>query len=256
MKATLRPVLAVTLATISIATTAWACPQPPPMRSVVTLVTTAGTTIPTDGGLLLRETMAPDFQQLTLKGSGAAPSVRAKGGAALEPQIDYFADGLQRWRFPTKVERDLEVVDADGTVIATLHQIPTGASALAAPRIKRLASTARRDAAMAPQGVPGSHMELDLATAPPARATTLVAELVDGEVPWFGATVPRDRRIVRDTFASKGCSGGAGPVLAGTRLRFAWLDGNGRRSAWTKPITVAFARAPRPAPDGGDSIAQ
>ncbi len=248
MKAPLLASLTVMLAT---ATTAWACPQPPPMRQQLTLVTAPTTTIPTDGAVLVRMEMAPDYGGRMLSDDDAAPppsgelSVRVKGGAALTPEIEYLADGMQRWRFPSKVERDLEVVGADGSVIATLHQIPGGASPLPAPRIKRLTSTTRGQDRVVPYGVPGSHMVLDLGAPAPPRATALISELVDGQVAWFALAPPPGRRIVRDTYAGKGCGGGPGPVLAGTRLRFAWIDANGRRSPWTKPITVKYV-APAP----------
>lgn len=251
MKAPLLASLTVMLAT---GTAAWACPQPPPMRQQLTLVTAPTTTIPGDGAVLVRIEMTPDYnrggptEDDAAAGGAGALSVRVKGGAALTPAIEYLADGLQRWRFPSKVERDLEVVGADGTVVATLHQIPGGASPLPAPRVKKLTSTAKRDARAVPYGVVPSHMELDLGAAAPARATALVAELVDGHVAWFSLTPPvpaAGRRLVRDSYGGKGCGGAPGPVLAGTRLRFAWIDANGRRSPWTKPITVGYV-APAP----------
>ncbi|MBK7075893.1 MAG: hypothetical protein IPH44_26725 [Myxococcales bacterium] len=97
---------------------------------------------------------------------------------------------MQRWRFPSKVERDLEVVGGDGSVVATLHQIPGGASPLPAPRVKKLTSTARGSGQAVPYGVVPSHMELDLGAAAPTRATALIAELVDGHVAWFSLTPP------------------------------------------------------------------
>lgn len=242
MKAPLLVGLSVIL---TAASAAWACPPPPPMRSTLQLVTTATTTIPGDGGVLVQHGMEMDFDGRGRGDGDAALTVRVKGGATLTPQVDDFADGLERWRFPTTVERDLEVIGSDGAVIATLHQLPGGVSLLPTPRIKKLTSTARRGDGDASFSRPPSHMVLDLATAAPTRATTLIAQLVDGEVGWFTAARPAGRRIVRDTYGGKSCSGGPAPLVAGTRLRFAWLDANGRRSAWTKPITVAYV-APRP----------
>lgn len=233
--------LSVILSTAS----AWACPPPPPMRSTLQLVTATTTVIPGDGGVLVQQGMEMDFDRSGPLDGGAALTVRVKGGATLTPQIDDFADGLQRWRFPTKVERDLEVIGSDGAVIATLHQLPGGTSLLPAPRIKKLTSTARRGDGAASFSRPPSHMVLDLVVDAPARATTLIAQLVDGEVGWFTAARPAGRRIVRDTYGGKSCGGGPAPLVAGARLRFAWLDANGRRSAWTKPITVGYV-APRP----------
>lgn len=249
MKAPLLASLTVMLAT---GTAAWACPQPPPMRQQLVLVTAATTVIPSDGAVLVRMELTPDYDRAApLNGASGELSVRVKGGATLTPAIEYLADGLQRWRFPSKVERDVEVVGADGAVVATLHQIPGGASPLPAPRVKRLTSTARGGGQAVPYGVVPSHMELDLAAAAPARATALVAELVDGQVAWFSLAPPAagaGRRLVRDTYGGKGCSGAPGPVMAGTRLRFAWIDANGRRSAWTKPITVRYVAPPPAAP--------
>lgn len=244
MKAPLLACLTVTLAT---ATAAWACPQPPPMRATLTLVTTPTTIITGDGGVLVQLGEEPVYDRSGPRDGDVAPlTVRVKGGAVLTPRIDQFADGLQRWRFPTNVERDLEVVSADGAVVATLHQIPGGESPLPVPRIKRLTSTAR-GGGRATYGVPPSNLVLDLAAPAPGRATALVAELVDGQVPWFAVAPPQGRRITRDTYGGKGCSGGPSPVLAGTRLRFAWIDANGRRSAWTRPLTVRYV-APAPPP--------
>lgn len=250
MKAPLLASLTVMLAT---GTAAWACPQPPPMRQQLALVTAPTTTITSDGAVLVQLEMTPDYARRGPAGGGATGelSVRVKGGAALTPTIEYLADGLQRWRFPSKVERDLEVVGADGSVVATLHQIPGGASPLPAPKVKKLTSTARGGGQAVPYGVVPSHMELDLAAAAPARATALVAELVDGQVAWFSLAPPAPgagRRLVRDTYGGKGCGGAPGPVMAGTRLRFAWIDANGRRSAWTKPITVRYVAPPPAAP--------
>ncbi len=251
MKAPLLASLTVMLAT---GTTAWACPQPPPTRSQLTLVTTPTTTIPADGAVLVRLEMTPDYYRGGPSEDDAGPgasgelSVRVKGGAALTPAIEYLADGMQRWRFPSKVERDLEVVGGDGSVVATLHQIPGGASPLPAPRVKKLTSTARGSGQAVPYGVVPSHMELDLGAAAPARATALIAELVDGHVAWFSLAPPAPgsgRRLVRDSYGGKGCSGAPSPVMAGTRLRFAWIDANGRRSPWTKAITVGYV-APAP----------
>lgn len=238
------PLLAGLAMLLSTASPAWACPPPPPMRSTLQVVTTATTTIPGDGGVLVQEGMEMEFGGGP-RDSDASLTVRVKGGATLTPQIDYLADGLQRWRFPSQVERDLEIVGADGAVIATLHQVPGGVSPLPAPRIKKVTTTARGGDGAASFSRPPSHMVLDLAVAAPARATTLIAQLVDGEVGWFAAARPSGRRIVRDTYGGKSCSGGPSPLVAGTRLRFAWIDGNGRRSAWTKPITVGYV-APKP----------
>lgn len=252
MKASLLASLTVMIATGS---AAWACPQPPPMRQQLVLVTAPTTTITSDGAVLVRIEMTPDYyggrgpvDDDAAAGSGEL-TVRVKGGASLAPTIEYLADGLQRWRFPTKVERDLEVVGADGSVVATLHQITGGASPIPAPKVKKLTSTAKSDAQARPYGVVPSHLELDLGAAAPARATMLIAELVDGHVAWFSLTPPAPgagRRLVRDTYGGKGCGGAPSPVLAGTRLRFAWIDANGRRSAWTKPMTVGYV-APAPA---------
>jgi|JI10StandDraft_1071094.scaffolds.fasta_scaffold00447_2 hypothetical protein len=253
MKAPLLASLTVMLAT---GTAAWACPQPPPMRQQLVLVTAPTTTITADGAVLVRLEMTADYyggraaDDDAGPGGAAALTVRVKRGATLTPAIEYLPDGLQRWRFPTKVERDLEVVGADGAVVATLHQITGGASPLPAPKVKKLTSTAKSDARAVPYGVVPSHLELDLGAAAPARATMLIAELVDGHVAWFSLTPPAStaRRLVRDTYGGKGCGGAPSPVLAGTRLRFAWIDANGRRSAWTKPLTVAYAPAPAAAP--------
>ncbi len=249
MKAPLLASLTVMLAT---GTAAWACPQPPPMRQQLVLVTAPTTTITGDGAVLVRLEVTHDYSGGRADddlGGAAALTVRVKRGATLTPAIEYLPDGLQRWRFPTKVERDLEVVGADGAVVATLHQIPGGASPLPAPKVKKLTSTANNDARAVPYGVVPSHLELDLGAAAPARATLLIAELVDGHVAWFSLTPPAPtagRRLVRDTYGGKGCGGAPSPVLAGTRLRFAWIDANGRRSAWTKPLTVGYV-APAPA---------
>lgn len=232
-------------AVLATSASAWACPHPPPMRARLTLTTPDGATIPGDGGLIVTRSMEMDFDDgVTRAGAdGAALRVRTADGAALAPAVDYLGDGIERWRFPTTTARDLEVLDDAGAVIATIHQARTARRALAAPRIKRLSSTAARGAGGPAYGVPGSHMVLDLAVRAPTAGATLVAELV-GAGPWFTAAAPADRRVVRDTYAGKGCAGGPGPVVAGTRLRFAWLAPDGRLSAWSRPTTVALARAP------------
>ncbi|MBK9032329.1 MAG: hypothetical protein IPL61_13615 [Myxococcales bacterium] len=230
-------------AVLATTATAWACPQPPPMRAHLRLGTPDGATIPGNGGLLVTQSMEPDYGGMKQGGAAAELRVRTTDGTALTPAVDYLGDGIERWRFPTTTARDLEVLDDASAVIAMVHQVPTARRALAAPRVKRLTSTAAGGAGQPAYGVPGSHMVLDLALAAPSPDATLIAELV-GAGPWFTAAAPVAKRIVRDTYAGKGCSGGPGPVLAGSRLRFAWLGTDGRMSAWSRPTTVVRVRAP------------
>ena len=209
---------------------ALACPPPPPMAERLVLATPDGATIPADGALLVGQ--VEEYATNRAPRRGPDLTVRVAGGATLTPTIEYLADGAQRWRLPGAAPRDLEVIDADGKVIAHIHQA-AAAGALPPPKVKRLTSTIASGEGV-PYGIPASHAVIELAAAP--AGLTLVAEVVDVGV-WFTAA-PTGRRVVHDTYASKGCGGGPRPVVAGTRMRFAWLATDGRMSAWSKPATV------------------
>jgi hypothetical protein len=241
------PLLASLTVMLTTGTTAWACPQPPPTRSQLTLVTTPTTTIPADGAVLVRLEMTPDYYRGGPSEDDAGPAPRALSVRVKARGADARSTSpMQRWRFPRSSATSRW--SAPTARSSTLHQIPGGASPLPAPRVKKLTSTARGSGQAVPYGVVPSHMELDLGAAAPTRATALIAELVDGHVAWFSLTPPAPgsgRRLVRDSYGGKGCGGAPSPVMAGTRLRFAWIDANGRRSPCTKAITVGYV-APAP----------
>lgn len=222
-------------ATAATATTSWACPPPSPDRDrvVLTLVTPDGATIGADGALVVKRAGYGDDGW----------TVRTVQGAAVTVEVQPLADGLERWRLAGAADRELEIVDGAGAVVAHVQQRARARTAMPAPRVRRLTSTAQGHG-MAPYGVPASSMVLDLVAAPPVGATTLVAELVSGDTAsgWFVMPVTATRRFARETYAHKGCAPGPSPVMAGSALRFAWLDGSGRLSRFTRAVTVARAR--------------
>lgn len=226
--------IAACLVATAATTTAWACPPPNPDRDGVSLalITPDGATISGDGALLVQRAGYGDDGW----------SVRTAGGAAVTVEVVPLADGLERWRLGGAADRDLEIVDGAGTVVAHVHQRARARPAMPAPRVRRLTSTAQGHG-MPAYGVPASSMVLDLAAAPPTGATTLVAELVSGDTAsgWFVLPVTASRRLARETYAHKGCAPGPMPVMAGSTLRFAWLDAQGRMSRPSRAVTVAPA---------------
>ena len=209
------------------------------MSETLALLTPTGATLPADGALVVRRSTAHGPP----RGPGAL-TVRAADGAEVAVEIQPLADGLERWRLTSIATRDLEIVDGAGAVVARIHQRATRGPALAAPRIQRLTSTAGDDALPPALGVPGSAMALDLAAPAPRAATLLVAELVSGvdASAWFVIDATRGKRYARSTYPHKGCAPGPQPVIAGSQLRFAWLDAAGRMSRRSRTVTVAHAR--------------
>ena len=222
------------VAFVTAATPAFACPPPRPGVVRLTLATPDGTTIPADGALLV--TRGEDYDT-----EGDAWTVRTTDGTAVAVTIEPLADGLERWKLAPG-DRDLELVDAKGAVVRRFHQSTTTGAALAAPKLKRLVSSADGKPMRFP-GVAASHVRLDLSSAPPSRALFLLADMPAAgtdPIPWLA--LPPSTHHERTTPAHKSCSPGPAPVTAGMKLRFRWLTADGRLSKASAARTVALAK--------------
>jgi hypothetical protein len=216
-----------------------ACPAPRPTVDQLTLVTASGTAIPSDGGLLVQRNRI----MANARGDDAAWTVREKGTrTAVAVTIDPLGDRYERWTFATAADRELEIVNRAGKVIAVVQQRAAAAGKLPAPRAERMTSTLvdrNRSHAMA---IPAATMVAQVA-GKPASARLLVVMYEDQQAAWpvhaFDATAAAFEWIV---YGGKGCGGGSMPLAVGDRVSLAWIDAAGRRSPATR---VVVAKAPQ-----------
>ena len=223
---------------VTLTGTARACPAPPPMVTKLRLVTPAGTTLPPDGALLVERTRV--FRHGTGQGD-AVWTVRERGGASVAVTMEPIGTSVERWVLAGGGDRELEVVDSKGKVVASLRQRTQKVAPLAAPKVQSMTSTVVRSSRPVPPPYPGAAqpftMIATLAEQPPAGAQYLAVSL-DAAAGMVATMFPIAAQQVRFESASHGgknCYGGAPMGIATEeRVSLFFVDAMGRRSAATK----------------------
>jgi hypothetical protein len=213
---------------------AHACPAPPPMATVLRLVTPGGTTLPPDGALLVERTRV---QRHGAQGDQTW-TVRVKGGAAVAVTSESLGMNLERWVLAGSGDRELEVVDSKGKVLATVRQHTQKVAPLPAPSLTSMTSTHARGTPPTPGGMPAFTMIATLARKPPADARYLAVSLdsANGMVATTFPIAGQQMRFESKSFGGKNCGygGGAYPIAAEERVSLFFVDAMGRRSAAAK----------------------
>jgi hypothetical protein len=202
------------------------------MRSVLTLVTAPGATLPADGAILVSR------REVSSRGQDEADEhwkLRDGNGRAVGFKVEDLGSSVERWVPATAADRDLVILDEAGKQIATLHQTKAKSASLAAPKALALTSTTSlADANTMQMGVPGGTTTLELGTDPPADARFLTIEITGSGARVHSSIAPtgQQRKFVATSYAHKSCArGGPEPIFIGEHVAVSWVDSLGRRSA-------------------------
>ncbi len=229
----MRHLLIVVVALLTPIGVAWPCRPPPPMRSVMVLLTAPDATLPADGAILVTRHDVPANTR-----AGGDHDVRwvVKDGAGADVKltVEALGSGIERWIPADPADRDLLIRDDAGTLIATLHQTAAASKThLAAPKASRFDSTLGRNGALR-EGVPGGAATLVLGQDPPTGARFLAVAISTGSetMPHSASALPAARRTFDfSTYAHKSCAGGgSAPIFIGQHIAMTWVDDLGRRS--------------------------
>ena len=202
------------------------------------------TEIATDGGVLI--------VQVQERRGGPRTLGFTVDGAGVEPDDQYLAPGLERWRVPEKAGATLVMTDAGlggAASASTSMAVVAPRGRLKAPAIRAATSDiARPRMRLDGPGAPYTLLAIELARPLPDDAVALVVygavRGADG-IAW--APVEPGQRTFAITGGGKGCGGGPGPIYAGDRVSVAWIDARGRLSPRTPARAVRRTPAP-PAP--------
>ncbi|MEP6864071.1 MAG: hypothetical protein ABJE66_25810 [Deltaproteobacteria bacterium] len=228
----MRSLLFIVIASLVPVSAAWPCAAPPPMRSVLQLVTAPNATLPGDGAILVTR------HEVAAKGVHDGDEhwkLRDAAGHDVVFEVEDLGSSLERWIPATSADRDLVIVDEAGKKIATLHQTKVKSPGPAAPRALSLTSTASlADASVMQMGVPGGTTTLELAADPPADARFLTIEITGSGARVHSSIAPtaQQRKFVATSYAHKSCArGGPGAIFIGEHVAVRWVDSLGRRSS-------------------------
>jgi len=214
---------------------AWPCAAPPPMRSVLSLVTAPGATLPADGAILVSR------HEVYAKGADDHDEhwkVHDLDGRDVAFTVEDLGSSVERWVITKAADRDLVILDEAGKRIATLHQDKAKSPSVAAPNPASLTATTSLAEARAMQmGVAGSAMTLVLGGDPPTGARFLTIAITGSGARAHSAIAPKpnQRTFESTAYAHKSCSrSGVEPLFSGEKVELTWVDDLGRRSAATQ----------------------
>jgi hypothetical protein len=223
--------LIVTLVTRS----ALACPALPLVEEPVT---PTGATIYDTGGVLMSARPGGSGGQAAMP---SGPQLRS-GGTDVEMEAEYVAPALSLLRPKQVLERTLELVDAQGTVLRSYEQ-RAGGKPLGPPNGSAVSTLTRAAAVKArPPYPPQGTMTITLAQDPPADAAVLVVQTMRDRTGIAWAPVAAGQRTFAFEPAGKGCTPGPATARQGARIVLVWFDIHGQRSAASTVITVGAAR--------------
>jgi hypothetical protein len=170
--------------------------------------------------------------------------VREKGGATIDVTVEPLSGNIERWQLKTVADRELEIVDSAGTVVAVVRQAKTRGTPMPAPKPRQITSTLDRkvDNRGVDRGIPAATVVISVGQ-PPAGARYLVlgVEAANGMPVARWDVAAQQDRFEWKTYGGKLCSGGTFPVEVGARTSLTWIDELGRRSPAGKAVV---ARAP------------
>lgn len=146
----------------------------------------------------------------------------------ITPAIETLAPGLASYRASYEV---LELHDDKGATLAKVDKIADPRAKLDAPKVK----TIKYDAPMSRRSV--VRIEVTLHGAPPAGVIALVLADAKGTPKSWGPA----SGAVFYPYLQRDCltlPNGTIPSRKGDKVTLFWVDGSGRKSAFTKPMTI------------------
>src|ERR1700753_3922436 len=106
----MRSLVLIAATLLGSASVAWPCAAPPPMRSVLELVTAPGATLPANGAILVTRTEVPDRG-----GNGPdrddAWTLQDGAGHDVDFTVEELCSSVERWVPQGAEDRDLVILD-------------------------------------------------------------------------------------------------------------------------------------------------